>query len=79
LADVTSSQRRALPEKRRVQVVEEEPHDEFTPTAHPNLLEDAAQMVLDGVLRDKERPGYACRGEATYDELRKFFFTGLRP
>ncbi len=68
-ADVMSHQGQALPEKRRVQVVEEELLDEFTPAAHPDLLEDAAEMVLDGVLRDKEYLGDTCRGEATHDEL----------
>jgi hypothetical protein len=43
------SHRAALPEKRRIQVVEKEPLDEFYPTSHADLLEDAAEMVLDGV------------------------------
>ena len=74
-----SYQRQALPEKRRVQVVKEELLDKLTPAAHSDLLEDAAQMVLDAVLRDKECPGDTRRREATYDELHEFFFAGLRP
>ena len=74
LADVTSCQRRTLPEKRRVQVVEKEPLDELTPAAHSDLLEDAAEMVVDGVLRDKEHLGDTRRREATHDELHEFFF-----
>src|SRR5919107_6219102 len=57
LGDVMSHQRQALPEKRRVQVVEEKPLDEFTPAAHSDLLEDATEMVLDGVLGNKEFSG----------------------
>src|SRR5918997_6224780 len=70
--------RQTLPEKRRVQVVEEEPLDEFTPTAHSDLLEDAAKMVLDGVLGDKECLGDTRRREATHDELHEFFFAGAQ-
>src|SRR5215207_5386257 len=73
-----SHQRQALPEKRWVQVVEEELLDEFTPAAHSDLLEDAAEMVLDGVLRDKECLGDARRREATHYELHEFFFTGAQ-
>ena len=54
---MSHQRRQTLPEKRRVQVVEEELLDEFTPAAHSDLLEDAAQMVLDGVLGDKKCPG----------------------
>ena len=50
---LTSAISEALPEKRRVQVVEKEPLDELTPAAHADLLEDTTQMVLDGVLGDK--------------------------
>jgi hypothetical protein len=39
-----------------------------------NLLENAVQMVLDGVLGDKECTGDTRRREATHDELHKFFF-----
>jgi hypothetical protein len=69
-------QRRNLPKKRRVQVVEEELLDELTPAAHSDLLEDAAQMVLNGVLGDKEAPGDTRRRVATHDELYEFFFAG---
>jgi hypothetical protein len=72
------SHRAALPEKRRVQLSKKSSLDEFTPAAHADLLEDAAEMVLDGVLGDKESPGDTRRREATHDELREFFFAGAQ-
>jgi hypothetical protein len=59
---VTAAWDAGLPEKRRVQVIEKEPLDEFTPAAHSDFLEDAAEMVLNGVLRDKEYLRDTCRG-----------------
>ena len=61
--------RQALPGKCRVQVVEEEPFDELAPAAHPDLLKDAAQVVVYGVLGDEERLGDARRKEAAHDEF----------
>jgi hypothetical protein len=53
-----------VPEEGRVQVLEEEPLDEFASAARTDLLEDVAQMVVYRVFGDEKRPEDARGGQA---------------
>src|ERR671921_2981402 len=58
-----------LPEQLGVEVVEKEMLYQGSAASYSNLVERVREVLLDGVLRDVERPGDLPRGSALHDEV----------
>jgi hypothetical protein len=75
-AGVSLSSRSGLfefPQKRGIDVVEEETFDESLSIPNPDLVERATEMFLDGVFRDVERRGDLRSGQASHDKVHNHY------